>query len=136
VSGVPVVSVGWLCVRGGRLLVVRTRGRNAFYLPGGKPEPGEPLSRTLRREIAEELGMLVDTGSMTEAFVVHARAHGVPLAALRMHCFQARASGVPQPGREIAEFAWLGPEDRERCAPAVRQVLDRLFGRTPPLELL
>ncbi|WP_211177624.1 NUDIX hydrolase [Pseudonocardia acidicola] len=123
-----IVSVGWLCIRDGRLLVVRTRGRAAFYLPGGKPEPGETLSQTLRREVAEELGMVVDAASIAEAFVVHARAHGVPRAALRMHCFRADASGVPRPAREIAELTWVGPDDRVRCAPAVRQVLDRLLG--------
>lgn len=122
------VSVGWLCVRDDRLLVVRTRGRDAFYLPGGKPEPGESLCRALRREVAEELGMVVDPATVAEAFVVHARAHGVPGTALRMHCFAAEASGEPRPAREIAELAWVGPDARERCAPAVRQVLDRLFG--------
>lgn len=34
-------SVRWLHVRDGRLLVVRTRDRDAFYLPGGKTQPGE-----------------------------------------------------------------------------------------------
>ncbi|MDX3227805.1 hypothetical protein [Streptomyces sp. ME19-01-6] len=28
----PLESVGWVCVRDGRLLAVRTRGRDVFYL--------------------------------------------------------------------------------------------------------
>jgi 8-oxo-dGTP diphosphatase len=40
-----------------RLLVVSKRAAPAvFYLPGGKPEPGEPPLACLRREIDEELG--------------------------------------------------------------------------------
>jgi 8-oxo-dGTP pyrophosphatase MutT (NUDIX family) len=123
----PVVSVGWLCVRDGRLLVVRTRGRDAFYLPGGKPEPGESLRRALRREVAEELGIVLDPASITEAFVVHDRAHGLPGAPLRMHCYTADGPGAPRPGREIAELAWAWPGGGVRCAPAVEQVLERLL---------
>ncbi|WP_298799451.1 NUDIX domain-containing protein [uncultured Pseudonocardia sp.] len=122
-----VVSVGWVHVRDGRLLVVRTRGRSAFYLPGGKPEAGEDLTRALCREIAEELGLVVVPSSIAAMCVVHARAHGLPGRELRMHCYRADVTGVPRPGREIAEMAWVAAAERSRCAPAVQQVLDRLL---------
>ncbi|MET9178924.1 hypothetical protein ABZX88_11945 [Kitasatospora aureofaciens] len=40
-------KVAWIQVEHGRLLATRTHGRELFYLPGGKPEPGE-----LVRELA------------------------------------------------------------------------------------
>ncbi|WP_214367279.1 NUDIX hydrolase [Pseudonocardia sp. H11422] len=124
----PLVSVGWLCVRDGRLLVVRTRGCAVHYLPGGKPEAGESLAQALRREVAEELGMAIVASSIADAFVVHDRAHGLPGRQLQMHCYRADAIGEPRPGREIAEVAWAGARERDRCAPAVQQVIGRLFG--------
>ncbi len=46
-------------VEEGRLLVVSKRAApDVFYLPGGKPEPGESAEETLARELDEELGVV------------------------------------------------------------------------------
>jgi hypothetical protein len=34
--------------------------------------------------------------------------------------------GEIKPAAEIDEMAWLGPEDADRCAPAVRMVIGKL----------
>lgn len=57
---VPQVAVGAICVRDGRLLLVRrarppSRGR--WAPPGGRVEPGERLADAVRRELAEETGL-------------------------------------------------------------------------------
>ncbi|MFF8814144.1 NUDIX hydrolase [Streptomyces pactum] len=123
----PLDSVAWLCVRDGRLLSVRTRGRDVFYLPGGKYEPGETAAEALVRELAEEVGVEVAPGSLTEAFTIHDVAHGQDGRPLRMRCFTGGPEDCePVPGREIAEVAWLGRADLDRCAPAYRKVLARL----------
>ncbi|MFD8543658.1 GNAT family N-acetyltransferase [Streptomyces sp. NPDC059649] len=131
----PLKSVGWLHVRDGRLLSVRTRGNDTFYLPGGKYEPGESAREALSRELFEELGLDVAAGALTEAFVIHDVAHGQNGRRLHMTCFTGGPQDiVPVPGREIAEYAWFDRrEARERCAPAHSQVVDRLVaqGRMP-----
>ncbi|MFI9505011.1 NUDIX domain-containing protein [Nocardia sp. NPDC052566] len=119
-------SVAWLCVENGRLLAVRTEGRDAFYLPGGKPEPGESLARALVREVREELGVDLEAHRITPVVTITAPAHGRPGTLVEMHCFRAPGHGTPAPAAEIAEMAWLGPDDGHRCAPAVVKTLRHL----------
>lgn len=57
---VPQVAVGAVCVRDGRLLLVR-RGRGvgvgSWSLPGGRLEHSEVLADAVLRELAEETGL-------------------------------------------------------------------------------
>ena len=48
-------TVAWVRVEDGRILCARPRGKDIFYVPGGKREDGESDLQTLLREIAEEL---------------------------------------------------------------------------------
>jgi 8-oxo-dGTP pyrophosphatase MutT (NUDIX family) len=119
-------SVGWLHVRDGRLLAVRTRGRDRFYLPGGKPEPGETDEQALVREVREELGL--ELADPRPAFTVQAPAHGLAAETeLTLHCFTADTLGEPRPAAEIEELAWLRIPVDVRAAPAVHAVLARLY---------
>jgi 8-oxo-dGTP diphosphatase len=49
-------------VRGGRVLLCRTKGAENTYLPGGHVEFGEPAARSVEREIREELGCRARVG--------------------------------------------------------------------------
>ncbi|MFF8309407.1 GNAT family N-acetyltransferase [Streptomyces lydicus] len=127
----PLKSVSWLHLREGRLLSVRTRGNDTFYLPGGKYEPGETAREALSRELAEELGLVVPAEELREAFVIHDVAHGKGGRRLHMTCFTGGPQDIaPAPGREIAEYAWFDRREAyERCAPAHRQVVGRLIAQ-------
>src|SRR5690606_2992591 len=62
-----VITIAALVIRDGhgQVLTVRKRGTHRFMLPGGKPEPGEQPERTVVREVAEELGVLLDPADLT-----------------------------------------------------------------------
>ena len=63
-----ITVVGLVHVEAGRLLVVRSRNKKAFYLPGGKIEPGEtPVEDAVRREVREELGIEISRARRPEA---------------------------------------------------------------------
>jgi len=119
-------AVAWVHVRDGRLLAVRTRGRELFYLPGGKPEDGETARQALVREVDEETGLRLREAELTEALTVEDVAHGHAGMRVRLTCYTGPSHGEPRPGREIEELAWVTAADAERCAPAVRKVLDHL----------
>jgi 8-oxo-dGTP diphosphatase len=63
----PEIAVGAVCVRDGRLLLVR-RGRGVatgrWALPGGRVEAGEVLAEAVLRELAEETGLAGTLGTL------------------------------------------------------------------------
>ena len=47
--------MAWVRIEGGRVLCARPRGKDVFYVPGGKREGAETDLQVLLREISEEL---------------------------------------------------------------------------------
>ncbi|MEU9023162.1 NUDIX domain-containing protein [Actinomadura sp. NPDC048394] len=117
--------VAWVRVVDGRLLAVRSRGRDLLYLPGGKREPGEDDWAALSREVREELGVELDRASFRELGVVRAPAHDQPdYTHARMACFTASCHGAVAASGEVDEYFYLDASDRHLLAPAARSALD------------
>lgn len=123
-----VTAATWACVRDRRLLVVRPHGQDAFYLPGGTPEPGETSAETAVREVAEEVGIHLQPEHLELFAEIVAPAYGRPGVNVRLICFTAPSDGTPEPANEIAAVEWITGADAERCAPAVQSVLALLVG--------
>jgi uncharacterized protein (TIGR00730 family) len=126
----PVDALAWVHVRDRRMLAVRARGNDRFYLPGGKRQPGESDAAALSREIREELGVELMRKTLRLSTVIIDAAHGYADGRqVRMACYTAEHVGTPAASGEIAELAWLSYRDGARCAPAARRVLDELHDR-------
>ncbi|GAA0426185.1 DNA mismatch repair protein MutT [Actinoplanes capillaceus] len=125
-----VEAAAWVCVRERRVLVVRAIGSDAFYLPGGKPEPGESDAEAAAREVSEEVGLHVDPATLRHFATIDAPAHNRPPGTrVRLVCFLGEGpGGAPKAANEIAEIGWFTSADAGRCAPAIRIVLDELVG--------
>ncbi|MDR7275975.1 NUDIX hydrolase [Catenuloplanes atrovinosus] len=119
-------KVAWLHIENRRLLTARSHGRELFYVPGGKREPGESDVDTLVREIAEELTVVIDPATAVPAGVFDAPADGKSDVLVRMTCYTADCAGAPTPSAEIAELAWLGYHDRDRTSAATRRIIGHL----------
>lgn len=127
VVGVPHLDEGGLLivvaaaiVQEGRLLVVSKQVAPAvFYLPGGKPDPGEEPLDTLFRELDEELGVRPLEPSVLADVEAVAALEGVPM---RMTVYRARIGQVPRPAAELAGLRWISGAERDvELAPAVRE---------------
>ena len=125
-----VVAAAWVCVRDRRVLVVRAGDSDAFYLPGGKPEPGETDAQAAAREVYEEVGLPIDPATLRLFRTIDAPAHNRPPGTrVRLICFVSDRPGTPGdpvPANEIAELAWFTSADSARCAPAIQLVLAEL----------
>jgi 8-oxo-dGTP diphosphatase len=121
-------KIAWIHLVDGRVLSTRSHGRDAFYFPGGKREPGESDLETLAREVLEELTVTIDPATAAPEGVfedqAHAHAAGVRV---RMTCYTAAYSGTLTPAAEIAELAWFSYADRSRVSPVDQQIFDHLY---------
>ncbi|MEL7148262.1 MAG: NUDIX domain-containing protein, partial [Bacteroidota bacterium] len=68
----------WIHLVNGRVLSTRSKGKETYYFPGGKPERGEAPEETLIREIEEELTVSLVPSSITELGIFEGQAHGKP----------------------------------------------------------
>ena len=120
-------TVAWVCLDGGRILGTRSRGRELFYIPGGKRHPGESDTDTLFREVREEVSvaLLPETVEHFGTYEAEADGHGAGVL-VRMACYTAAHQGDLAAAGEIAELAWLDYADRDRTAPVDRVVFDDL----------
>ncbi|SFW64542.1 NUDIX hydrolase [Amycolatopsis australiensis] len=127
-------KVAWIHVVDGRVLVARSRGKDKFYLPGGKREPGETDAETLVREIREELAVEITPSTIRPAGTFEGQAHGKAEGTLvRTAAYSAEYRGTLEASSEIEEIAWLGYADRPRVSLVAQLIFDHLHdaGRLP-----
>jgi 8-oxo-dGTP diphosphatase len=123
-------KVAWIRLTDGRILSTRSRGKDVYYLPGGKREPGETDVQTLAREIREELDVAIAPDSAIHVGTFEAQAHGHAAGiTVRMTCYAADYQGTLTPSSEIAEFVWLSYADRGRVSPVDQIIFDHLRSR-------
>jgi 8-oxo-dGTP diphosphatase len=91
----------------GRLLLIRRAtepGRGRWSIPGGRVQPGETDADAVRRELAEETGLLVRVGRLLGT--VRRPAPGG--AVFDIHDYSARViGGALRPGDDAAEARWV-----------------------------
>lgn len=111
----------------GKLLVARSRGKDLFYIPGGKRDEGESDHDTLCREINEELDVSIIKETIEYASTFEAPADAKEDAVVRIACYYAQIKGSPRPCQEIEELKWVSLKEKSQCSLITQHIMDWLY---------
>lgn len=119
-------KLGWVCIQNGKLLCARSRGKQLFYIPGGKREFGEDDQTALVREIREELSvdLVAESLQLIGSFV--APADGKVDTLVKLTCYTGDYRGHLLAASEIEELRWLSYSERQRSSVATILIFDWL----------
>ncbi len=111
-------KIAWIHLKDGCILSTRSKGKDKYYIPGGKREGNETDIQTLVREIKEELSVDIKPDTALLYGIFEAQAHGHAEGVIvRMTCYTADFSGTPSPDNEIEEMVWLSSSDAMSSSP-------------------
>jgi 8-oxo-dGTP diphosphatase len=120
-------KIALIYIKDRRIIMAKSRGKDVFYIPGGKRQGREADIETLIREIKEELsvGLLPETIKYYGAF--KAQAHGKPPGTIvRMACYAAKFTGEIKPSSEIVDIAYYNYTQRGIVGPVDQLIFDDL----------
>lgn len=123
-------KVAFIHLVDGKILSTRSKGKDKYYLPGGKREGVETDVETLAREVKEELSVDIIPSTAQQYGVFEAQAHGKAEGVrVKMTCYTAEFRGELMKDSEIAEVIWLSFADIERVSPVDKLIFLDLFDR-------
>jgi len=112
------------------VLVSLSRGKDTWYIPGGKREAGESDEQALIREVKEELNVDILPETITHYGTFEAQAHGKPEGTVvRMTCYTAEFTGALKATSEIESIAYFGYADIDKTAPVDHLIFNDLHGK-------
>lgn len=101
-------KIAFIYLKDGKILSTLSKGKDTYYIPGGKREGNETDEETLIRECKEELTIDVLKDSIQYYGTFKAQAHGKAEGILvKMTCYMAEFNGTLKPSSEIEKIKWL-----------------------------
>ncbi|WP_109357582.1 NUDIX domain-containing protein [Sphingorhabdus sp. EL138] len=120
-------KLAWIHIVDRNILSTRTRGRDTYYIPGGKRANDESDEDALYREIKEELSVELQKDGLKYIGKFEAQAHGAEEGVtVRMTCYEGPYMGTLSPDSEIAEMVWFAHSDRDKSSRVDQIIFDWL----------
>jgi len=118
-------SVAWVYQKNNKVLCVKSKGKDKFFIPGGKLDHNESNEAALQREIYEELSLTLLPETISYFITIKEVAYGLDNTLVNMHCFTGNFLGKIQVNSEIETFMWISLDNIDLCAPAAQRVLEQ-----------
>lgn len=114
-------------LRDRKILETKSKGKDTWYIPGGKRGEGESDEQALVREIKEELSVDIDPSTIVHYGTFEAQAHGKPEGTVvRMTCYLAKFEGALTPSAEVEMMDWFDYSKRDLVSPVDQLIFDDL----------
>ena len=123
-------KLAWIHIMDRKILCTRSRGKDTYYIPGGKREAGESDQAAVSREVYEELDVRLVLETLRYLGTFEAQAHGKAVGmTVRMTCYTGDYEGELKPSSEIEEMVWMVHADWTRSSPVDKLIFDWLKER-------
>ena len=120
-------KLAWIHIVDRKILSTRTKGKDTYYIPGGKREGEETDHEALCREISEELSVDLKPDQIKYVGTFEAQAHGQSEGiTVRMTCYEGPYDGELTPASEIDEMVWFSHADKSKSSPVDNIIFDWL----------
>jgi len=107
-------KIALIKIKNGQILSTKSKGKNKYYIPGGKRENDETDEQTLFREIQEELSVEIIMQSIEYVGTFKAQSDGAADGVIvKMTCYKADYIGILKENNEIGDYKWLNYKDLE-----------------------
>ena len=121
-------KIALLYLKDGQILSTLSKGKDTYYLPGGKRELNETDEQTLIRECKEELTIDIKEDTIKYYGTFKAQAHGKAEGIIvKMTCYTAEFIGEIKPSSEIQEIRWLNYKDKDIISPVDKFLFKDLY---------
>lgn len=120
-------KLAFIEIKNRKILVTLSKGKDTWYIPGGKREQKESDLQALTREVKEELLVNIVPESVKAYGVFEAQAHGkTEGTVVRMTCYTASYNGVLIPNSEIEKLDYFTYSQKSLCSPVDNLIFDDL----------
>jgi 8-oxo-dGTP diphosphatase len=110
-------KLAYIHLKDRKILVTKSKGKEVWYIPGGKREYGETDQQALIREVKEELTVDLNPDTITYYGTFEAQAHGKPEGTMvRMTCYTATYFGTIAPSSEIESIDYFSHSQKDKTS--------------------
>jgi len=120
-------KLAFIDIKDRKILSTLSKGKDTWYIPGGKRDGNETDHEALIREVKEELNIDVIPNTIAPYGVFEAQAHGKPEGTVvRMTCYTSTFTGELKASAEVSEFRYVDYSWKSKSSPVDQLIFDDL----------